>query len=327
VAYRIEGVPAEHLHRADGEWQQGLPDGDRVGGPVGRVLGEQPLDQPGQVLRNVAADHRDRRHRLVLVLQRQVERVRLDERRVAGEQLEQDAAEGVEVGGLGHRRRAELLRGHVAGGADRDAAAGHPGLVGVVDDPAHAEVEHLDPAAAQQHDVRRLEVAVDDVDGVRGGQPVGDLRAQGRHPGHRELRVLGGQVLEQLAVEQFHREVRQAAVVDTAVDGARQVGMVGEPAHDPHLAGEPVDRPEVVDRVEARTVAAAQDQLDRHHPVRVTRPGLEVLGPVDLAHVALADGSQQPKPARHQLATHVRVHRPRPRTMPWQLSIRAVCPK
>lgn len=234
------------------------------------------------------------------------------ERRNTGEEFEQHAAEGVQVGRLGHRRGEELLGGHVAGGADRDTRARHLAVLDVVEDPPHAEVEDLDHSTAQQHDVGGLEIAVNDTGGVRRGQPVRDLSAQRRDPADGQLRMLAHQVSQGLPVEKLHRDVGQTGAVHPAVDDAREVAVV-EPAHDAHLAFEPLDRLGVGVRVDDRTGAAAQDQLHRDHAIPVVFGRLEVLGAVDLPHVALTHGSQETEPACHLLEVHRTSRSPRTR--------------
>ena len=71
------------------------------------------------------------------------------------------------------------------------------------------EIEELGdrrPAAAQQHDVARLEVAMDDARPVRGGERVGNLdgHLQGVLEGHRPF--LLQPLLERLALEILHDE-------------------------------------------------------------------------------------------------------------------------
>jgi len=63
-----------------------------------------------------------------------------------------------------------LLRRHVRRGADHRPGVGQLGLG--VDRPGGPEVEHLDrPVRGLQPQVRRFDVAVDETELVRGGQP------------------------------------------------------------------------------------------------------------------------------------------------------------
>lgn len=178
-----------------------------------RVLGEQPVDEPGELRRDLAADEGDGRRIFARVLGGELEGRLAGERWYAHQHLVDHTSEGVQIGGLRDLLRLELLRSHVAGGAHADAGAGQPGLVRVVDDAPHAEVEDLDRAALSEHDVGGLEVAVDDVGGVRGGETGCDLGAYGRGPGDGELSFLLDEVAQRLAVQELHREVGQAVLV------------------------------------------------------------------------------------------------------------------
>ncbi len=222
------------------------------------------------------------------------------ERRPSYQQLVQDAAERVEVCGRRDPLGTELLGRHVAGRTDAHARAGQAGLVGIVHDRTHAEVEDLDGAVAGQHRVGRLQVAVDDPRRVRGGETGGDLRPDGGGPGDRELGLLVDEVGERMTVEQFHGQVGQAGTarcpVHTAVDEQGEVRVaLGEHAHDPHFAAEAVDLLAGPRRVDGDPGPGAQDGLERDLPVRGVRGGLEILGPVHLAHVPAPQHPRDPE--------------------------------
>ena len=106
----------------------------------------------------------------------------------AGEHLVEERAEGENVRPRVDRFALGLFRRHVGHGPDDEAllgprlfvaAEGHgrPGRIGrgVLGQLGQPEVEDLDAAVGRDHDVGRLEVAVDDPGGVGPGQPVGDL--------------------------------------------------------------------------------------------------------------------------------------------------------
>ena len=112
----------------------------------------------------------------------------------AGQHLEQDDAEGPDVGAPVDRLAPRLLGGHVGGRAEDEAGRGAglgegrrlrqvgpdwrpsrvagPGL-------GETEVEHLDLPVRRHLDVRRLEVAVDDALLVRLLERLGDLLRDG----------------------------------------------------------------------------------------------------------------------------------------------------
>ena len=83
------GLPAPHrTEQPDRDLLQRLPRGDGTRRPLGRRLGEQPLDPVRELLVGVRADRGHRRDRLADVVQHHRHRlVELVERRVAGEQL------------------------------------------------------------------------------------------------------------------------------------------------------------------------------------------------------------------------------------------------
>ena len=102
------------------------------------------------------------------------------ERLAAGDQLVEDDAERIEVGFVGDVAFAlALLRRHVGGGADGAVGGGQGGDVEVLGD---AEVGELERAVGQDHEVGRLEVAVDDAGLVGVLQGGAELLAERRRP-------------------------------------------------------------------------------------------------------------------------------------------------
>ena len=98
-----------------------------------------------------------------------------DEGLAAGQALEGDDAEGVDVGGGGRGAALGLLGRDVGGRAHHLAGLGegHP-LRGAGD----AEVGDLDPAVGGDEEVGGLDVAVDDAGGVRDAEGLGGLGEQ-----------------------------------------------------------------------------------------------------------------------------------------------------
>ena len=112
----------------------------------------------------------------------------LREGALAGQRLQQDESEAVDVGRRGRRVTAHLLRRDVGGRADRRAGRGHARRVDEVRD-AEVGQDRAERVVGRQRgpqqDVRRLDVAVDDarlVDDVQGFAEVGrdGCRIQGR---------------------------------------------------------------------------------------------------------------------------------------------------
>ncbi len=128
----------------------------------------------------------------------------------AGQALQQEEPEGVDVGLAGDLAAQDLLRGDVRGGADHGPRPRHAGGVAEQGD---AEVGELDvlAVALEQH-VRGLHVPVHDALRVHGGEPLGDL---GTHPGGR--RGVEGSLaqpgVEVAAGDELHHEVRVAVLV------------------------------------------------------------------------------------------------------------------
>jgi len=103
----------------------------------------------------------------------EVDGARRLERKPTREQPVEDHAEGVDVARRGHGLSGRLLGRHVGGGADQRSGLGQRVRTG---DPRDAEVGDLGSALPVEDDVRRLQVAVDEVVLVRVREPIGDLR-------------------------------------------------------------------------------------------------------------------------------------------------------
>ena len=117
------------------------------------------------------------------------------------------------------RLAAGLLRGHVLRRAGDDAGLRQ---AGVVRRPRQAEVGDLDPLdAVFQQDVGRLDVAVDQPLGVRGGQAGGRLHADAEDLLQLQRPVAVEPLLERHARDVLHDQVRQVAGLLDGVDGRR----------------------------------------------------------------------------------------------------------
>ena len=199
------------------------------------------------------------------------------ERHAAGEQLEEDRAQGVDVellavAAVGHLRR------HVMHGAD---ALGMSAAAAARDELRQAVVAHLDDAFVAE-DVARLQVAVDDAVVVQIGHAGGDAAEPGQGLVRRQaLRMIGQLGLQALAGDVFHDDPGIARVVDADVEEAQQIGVLEVEAL-PHaaelgveIAADELQRDVlagvadgVVDFAEAAAADAALDRIAGQRPVR-----------------------------------------------------------
>ena len=229
-------------------------------------------------------DEGRRRLRLLLdVLVGHRDRGVADERRPAGEQLEQQAPGGVQVGARVDRQPLRLLGGQVLRGADDGLRLGHRGRR-VGDGPGDAEVHHLDVTVAGDHHVGRFDVTVHDAHPVavrqRGQHPLGHPRGLRRRQG-----VLAVEPVAQgLAVDELHHDVR-ARHLAAVVVGDRLLARVVD-SHDRRV-GQAAGRlglpPEPGQEVGIPGQVRAQ-QLDGH---RAPQPS--VVAAVYLGHPTATD--------------------------------------
>jgi hypothetical protein len=206
------------------------------------------------------------------------------ERRDTGQALEQHAAEREHVGaGVDRFAGAGLLGGHVTGGPEHRAGPGERGAPLSLGDP---EVEHLDQvdAASGEHQVGRLEIAVDDSARVRGAKRFGD-------PGRERDGLAQGEwpppeaSLEVFAVDPLHGKEslsRGRHAVRDIADDAR----VGELREDLDLAREAL----------GEMALLAGDDLDGHH-----LPRDRIARAKHRSHAAAADRLLDREPVTEQL--------------------------
>ena len=139
-----------------------------------------------------------------------------------GDQGEQGGAEGVEVAALVDGGVAARLFGrHVGGRADHRAGTGQA----VVEGAREAEVGDFGPAVGVEHEVGRLEVAVQQTGGVDRGESLGGVAHQFQcaplgHPARGAQQALGI-----AAQDQFKREERRAFML-THIQAAHHARMV-----------------------------------------------------------------------------------------------------
>ena len=161
--------------------------------------------------------------------------------RRSGDELVQDRAERVDVGGGRDRLAAHLLGAGVLGREQvRPGAGGRVGGALIGEQLGDAEVQQLGRALLGHQDVRWLEVAVHE-------SASGARAAPRRTPGeeldagaHREV-ALVGEARDGPPLHQLHDEVRQAVVGGAAVEEAHNPGVL-EGRQDLALGPEADDR-------------------------------------------------------------------------------------
>ncbi len=144
---------------------------------------------------------------------------------VAGEAEEEHGAEGVDVaadveGGVGE----DLFRGHVEGAADDRALHGEHGAV-LLGRARDAEVGEFGGAVGADEDVRRLDVAVDELDAVGLGEAVDDLVEDGKGERFGQPGARLDHVAQVAAVDVFQDHEQAAVGGDAVVQAAHHVGV------------------------------------------------------------------------------------------------------
>src|SRR5262249_1498978 len=154
------------------------------------------------------------------------------ERFLSGEHFIKHDGEGKQVGAAIHDGPADLFRGHIARRAHHGAGVGE--LRG--GDAGDAKIRDLHLAFGVDHDVARLDVAMDDALRVR----VIERQARLGGDGCQVFRVPDGagieHLFERLAFDELHRDVGQTALFGDVVDGDDT--RVGEDARRLRLAKE-----------------------------------------------------------------------------------------
>ena len=205
------------------------------------------------------------RDAVLLALGDELRQVASFERAAPGEELVEDEAERVDVAARRDFAAGELLGRHVGGRAGAQRFAGRS---------RQAEIGDADPAVAVEHDVGGLQIAMDDAAIVRRGQARAHLPRDLDRAVLRKAADAAEQRRQILAVDVLHRQERVtlelADVVDAAHVGVRHLPRhpdFGVELHQPR--GIPVD------------LFGQELQRDR-------LAELEIVGPVDFAHPALA---------------------------------------
>jgi hypothetical protein len=213
------------------------------------------------------------------------------ERPHAGQHLEQDDTQGIDIGRGRQLEPLYLLGGHVDRRPADDAGIGDGGeAVGGSQAEGQAEV-HDDgsrpaPGIRHEHDVGALEVAVQDARRVGRIEPGGDLGEDLQRFVRRQPPLRRDPVRERPPRQQLHGQEQDLVSDGRAVARRRDVGpQVMDAAHVRmrHLVGSVYFALETHDRARVRRDLGT-DRLEGHVLVEG-----EVLGFVHLAHRALGD--------------------------------------
>jgi hypothetical protein len=196
----------------------------------------------------------------------------------AHEQKIADRAERIEIGtNVDGVRVGDGFGGHVqrCAGKRLRPAVFCVRLFEVLDQSEIEELGDIVPADLRaEHDVGRLDIAMDQADRVRLGQCLSDLNQNVTHARWRQRAAKTHELLQVDAIEELHRVVEDTLFGSTVVVDGDGVGMC-EPCGEPHLARETLQR--------ALADLLLAEQLDRGGPSKEC-----VAGAVDDAHPTLA---------------------------------------
>ena len=202
------------------------------------------------------------------------------ERRLAGKELVEYETQRIQIALHGRLAARQLLRRHVG----RRAAA-NVFRVELARDRRQPEVHDAHFPAGIDHDVRRLEVAVQHAFHVRGRQPRAQLPGDLDPFVDRQSADAFQQRGQIFPVHVLHRQIQLAVRFADVVDAAH-VGM-RELAREPYFVAEPL--------AGAFVRTQRGKELERHG-----LPELEVVGAVHLAHPAAPERRDDAEPAGEQ---------------------------
>src|ERR1700733_319568 len=197
------------------------------------------------------------------------------ERRLPAQELVERDPEGVHVGAAIDSATEDLLGRHVQWAADAGAGLGcaHRALP-----LGNAEIHHLDDVVPGDHQVGRLEIAMDDAGAMRSRDPAQRLFEERDTLVRRDRPPPPDQLLQALAVDELHHG-DGCAVVHEVVEQQRDVRVI-EGGLQARFLTEALDEVRVVARLGAH-------HLDRDRPVEIQVERL-----VNDAHRAATDEFQ-----------------------------------
>ena len=187
---------------------------------VRRVLGQRALDESGVLRRDVL-----RRRGRVEVRPHGRGIAVAHERRVAGERVNEHAAERVHVGTGVDALAADLLRRGVAERADPRAAAAEPAVGAERQLLGETEVGQVGVVLLAEQDVRRFDVAMDEAMAVGGVERPAELRHDAGRPLGSEAPLGADERAQVGPVDVAHDDEQHAVVLARVVDG-EDVGVL-----------------------------------------------------------------------------------------------------
>ncbi len=134
---------------------------------------------------------------------------------MSGECLEEHDAEAVEVRTSVDLLAHDLFGGEVLCRTQQGSGAGQVGVLSRFGDP---EIGHPDPAVLAQHDVGRLDVAMDDAGAVGDGQGLGDLTGHVDHVTGGEPSVFVEDRSQRAAFDSLHHDRFESIGADRVID-------------------------------------------------------------------------------------------------------------
>ena len=284
----------------DASFERGLSGADELAAgrvPLGRRLGERRLEDGVERGGQVCAVVGELRRRIVQVREDHRQLALAVERRGAGEALEEQAAERVDVGPAVDLAALDLLGRDVVDRADEAAIARQAADGGDVARQAEVADEGvLALRSVRDENIAGLDVAVDEPGPVRGVQRVGHLAGDPERAFGVERAVAPQHGAEILAFDVGHGQVERPVVLPS-VDHVDNVRLV-ERSCDLRLAQEAAPKTLVIRHVRRQQLEG--DPL----------PGLRVLGNVDGAHRARPDQRANAKARDDSTAANLR-HRSR----------------
>ena len=165
-----------------------------------------------------ALDRRRCRRGVLNMLESHRKRRLSGKRRLTRRQLVEHAASGVNIGAGIRRLTPRLLRGEVLGGTNDRGRLRHCRRR-IRQGPGDAEVHHLHRAGVGDHDVRRLDIPVDDARLVAEVQRLQDLGHDGGCIREPHFAVLLDDVAQRFPLHALHHDIGHGAILRRGLAG------------------------------------------------------------------------------------------------------------